>query len=80
MKYIYIALLSLFIIGCSNNSESLNQLEELSDSELIELIKSADEKQEVLINEIPDISQSFISENFQFCNRSIDFSCSKSRL
>jgi|TARA_B110000259_G_scaffold78135_1_gene91600 hypothetical protein len=66
MKYIYIALLSLFIIGCSNNSESLNQLEELSDSELIELIKSADEKQEVLINEIPDISQSFISENFNF--------------
>ena len=66
MKYIYIALLSLFIIGCSNNSESLNQLEELSDSELIELIKSADEKQEVLINEMPDISQSFISETFNF--------------
>ena len=66
MKYIYIVLLSLFIIGCSNNSESLNQLEELSDSELIELIKSADEKQEVLINEMPDISQSFISETFNF--------------
>ena len=66
MKYIYIALLSLFIIGCSNNSESLNQLEELSDSELIELIKSADEKHEVSINEMPDISQSFISETFNF--------------
>ena len=66
MKHIYILLLSLFIIGCSNNSESIDQFEEMSDSELIELIKSADNKQEVSINEIPDISQSFISETFNF--------------
>ncbi|MDC0623491.1 hypothetical protein OAO94_06820, partial [Flavobacteriaceae bacterium] len=64
MKYIYTLLLSLFIISCSNNSESFDQFDELSDSELIELIKSANDKQEVSINEIPNISQSFISETF----------------
>jgi hypothetical protein len=64
MKYIYTLLLSLFIISCSNNSESLDQFNELSDSELIELIKSANDKQEVSINEMPNISQSFISETF----------------
>ena len=64
MKYIYTLLLSLFIISCSNNSESLDQFDELSDSELIELIKSANDKQEVSINGMPNISQSFISETF----------------
>jgi hypothetical protein len=58
--------LSFFIISCSNNSEPLDQFTELSDSELIELIKSADDKQEVSINEMPNISQSFLSETFNF--------------
>ena len=66
MKHIYILLLSFFIISCSNNSEPLDQFTELSDSELIELIKSADDKQEVSINEMPNISQSFLSETFNF--------------
>jgi|TARA_B110000285_G_C15117247_1_gene614855 hypothetical protein len=44
----------------------LDQFTELSDSELIELIKSADDKQEVSINEMPNISQSFLSETFNF--------------
>ncbi|MGY8919387.1 MAG: hypothetical protein ACKVJ4_03375 [Flavobacteriales bacterium] len=66
MKHIYILLLSFFIFSCSNNSELLDQFTELSDSELIELIKSADDKQEVSINEMPNISQSFLSETFNF--------------
>ena len=66
MKYIYTLLLSFFIIGCSNNSEPIDQFAELSDLELIELIKSAEDKQEISINEMPDISQSFISETFNF--------------
>ena len=66
MKYIYTLLLSFFIIGCSNNSEPLDQLAELSDSELIVLIKSAEDKEERSINEMPEISQSFISETFNF--------------
>ena len=66
MKYIYTLLLSFLFIGCSDNSEPLDQFAELSDSELIELIKSAEDKQEISINEMPDISQSFISETFNF--------------
>lgn len=66
MKYIYTLLLSFFIIGCSNNSEPIDQFAELSDLELIELIKSAEDKQEISINDLPDISQSFISETFNF--------------
>ncbi len=66
MKYIYTLLLSFFIIGCSNNSEPIDQFAELSDLELIELIKSAEDKQEISINDMPDISQSFISETFNF--------------
>ena len=66
MKYIYILFLSFLFIGCSDNSEPLDQFAELSDLELIELIKSADNKQEVSINEMPNISQSFIAETFNF--------------
>ncbi|MBC8399405.1 MAG: hypothetical protein H8E16_20225 [Flavobacteriales bacterium] len=66
MKYIYTLLLSFLFIGCSDNSEPLDQFAELSDSELIELIKSAEDKQEISINDMPDISQSFISETFNF--------------
>ena len=66
MKYIYTLLLSFLFIGCSDNSEPLDQFAELSDSELIELIKSAADKQEISITEMPDVSQSFISETFNF--------------
>ncbi|MDB3938179.1 hypothetical protein N9373_05590, partial [Flavobacteriaceae bacterium] len=66
MKHIYILLLSFLFIGCSDNSEPLDQFAELSDSELIELIKSAADKQEISITEMPDVSQSFISETFNF--------------
>lgn len=66
MRHIYTLLLSFFIIGCSNNSEPIDQFDELSDSELIELIKSAEDKEERSINEMPQISQSFISETFNF--------------
>ncbi|MDB2321707.1 hypothetical protein N9V34_02175, partial [Flavobacteriaceae bacterium] len=66
MKHIYILLLSFLFIGCSDNSEPLDQFAELSDSELIELIKSAADKQEVSINDMPNISQSFIAETFNF--------------
>jgi len=66
MKHIYILLLSFLFIGCSDNSEPLDQFTELSDLELIELIKSAADKQEVSINDMPNISQSFISETFNF--------------
>lgn len=66
MKYIYTLLLSFFIIGCSNNSEPIDQFAELSDLELIELIKSAEDKQEISINDLPDISQYSYLMNLHF--------------
>jgi len=66
MKYIHFLLLTFLFIGCSENSEPLDQFAELSHLELIELIKAADNKQELSINEIPNISQSFITETFNF--------------
>ena len=66
MKYIYITLLSFIIISCSDNSESLDELQDLTDSQLIELIKADNNKQEVLLSEMPIISQSIISETFNY--------------
>ena len=66
MKYIYITLLSFIIISCSDNSESIDELQDLTDSQLIELIKSDNNKQEVLLSEMPNISQSIISETFNY--------------
>ena len=54
-------------LGSSRSSEkrlTTNSLDIVT--YVIELIKSADEKHEVSINEMPDISQSFISETFNF--------------
>ena len=68
MKYFYITLLSIFIISCSDNSESTDQLQDLTDSQLIELIKADNNKQEVLLSEMPNISQSIISETFNYAN------------
>ena len=66
MKYFYITLLSIFIISCSDNSESTDQLQDLTDSQLIELIKADNNKQEVSLSEMPNISQSIISETFNY--------------
>jgi len=66
MKYFYIILLSFFIISCSDNNESIDQLQDLTDSQLIELIKADNNKQEVLLSEMPNISQSIISETFNY--------------
>ena len=66
MKYFYITLLSFFIISCSDNNESIDQLQDLTDSQLIELIKADNNKQEVLLSEMPIISQSIISETFNY--------------
>ena len=66
MKYIYITLLSFIIISCSDNSESIDELQDLTDSQLIELIKADNNKQEVLLSEMPIISQSIISETFNY--------------
>ena len=66
MKYIYITLLSFIIISCSDNSESIDELQDLTDSQLIELIKADNNKQEVLLSDMPVISQSIISETFNY--------------
>ena len=66
MKYIYITLLSFIIISCSDNSESIDELQDLTDSQLIELIKADNNKQEVSLSEMPNISQSIISETFNY--------------
>ena len=66
MKYFYITLLSFFIISCSDNNESIDQFQDLTDSQLIELIKADNNKQEVSLSEMPNISQSIISETFNY--------------
>ena len=66
MKNLYLVFLSIFIFTCSDNSDSINQSQELSDYELIQLIKAADDKQEISLSEIPDLSQTTISETFEF--------------
>jgi hypothetical protein len=66
MKYIYITLLSFIIISCSDTSESIDELQDLTDSQLIELIKVDNNKQEVLLSEMPIISQSILSETFNY--------------
>ena len=66
MKYIYITLLSFIIISCSDNNESIDQFQDLTDSQLIELIKADNNKQEVSLSEMPNISQSIISETFNY--------------
>ena len=59
-KYIYLFLLSVFVISCTDSN--INQpVDNLSISEHIDLIKSHEDKVEISFEELPEISKSYIN-------------------
>ena len=52
--------MALFIFSCSD-SETENNIQNLTDSEHIELIKNHDNKVEISFEELPEVSQSYIN-------------------
>ena len=59
-KYIYLFLLSLFVIACSDSNTN-QPIDNLSISEHIDLIKSHENKIEISFEELPEISKSYIN-------------------
>jgi PBP1b-binding outer membrane lipoprotein LpoB len=51
-KYIYLLLLSIFVVSCSN-SDSNQPIEDISSAEHIELIKNHTGKIEISFEELP---------------------------
>ena len=59
-KYVYFLLLSAVVYACSD-SENENNIQDLTVSEHIELIKNHDNKIEISFDDLPDVSQSYIN-------------------
>jgi len=59
-KYIYLLLLSIFVVSCSN-SDSNQPIEDISSAEHIELIKNHNGKIEISFEELPEVSKNYIN-------------------
>ena len=59
-KYIYLLLLSFFVVSCSN-SDSNQPTENMSSAEHIQLIKNHDGKIEISFEELPEVSKNYIN-------------------
>ena len=59
-KYIYFLLLTVIVYACSD-SENENNIQDLTVSEHIELIKNHDNKIEISFDDLPEVSQSYIN-------------------
>ena len=59
-KYIYLLLLSFFVVSCSN-SDSNQPNENMSSAEHIELIKNHNGKIEISFEELPEVSKNYIN-------------------
>ena len=59
-NHVYFLLITLFIFSCSD-SETENNIQNLTASEHIELIKNHDNKIEINFEELPEVSQSYIN-------------------
>ncbi len=59
-KYIYLLLLSFFVVSCSN-SDSNQPTENMSSVEHIQLIKNHDGKIEISFEELPEVSKNYIN-------------------
>ena len=59
-KYNYFLLLTLFIFACSD-SETENNIQDLSIAEHIQLIKNYEDKIEISFDDLPEVSQSYIN-------------------
>ena len=59
-NHVYFLLIALFIFSCSD-SENENNIQDLTVSEHIELIKNHDNKIEINFEELPEVSQNYIN-------------------
>jgi len=59
-KYIYLILLSIFVVSCSD-SDSNQPIEDISSAEHIELIKNHNGKIEISFEELPEVSKNYIN-------------------
>ena len=59
-NYLHFLLIALFIFSCSD-SETENNIQNLTDSEHIELIKNHNDKVEINFEDLPEVSQSYIN-------------------
>ena len=59
-NHVYFLLIALFLFSCSD-SETENNIQNLTVSEHIELIKNHDNKIEINFEELPEVSQSYIN-------------------
>ena len=59
-NHVYFLFITLFIFSCSD-SETENNIQNLTASEQIELIKNHDNKIEINFEELPEVSQSYIN-------------------
>ena len=59
-NHVYFLLIALFIFSCSD-SETENNIQNLTDSEHIELIKNHNDKVEINFEDLPEVSQSYIN-------------------
>ena len=59
-NYVHFLLIALFIFSCSD-SETENNIQNLTDSEHIELIKNHNDKVEINFEDLPEVSQSYIN-------------------
>jgi len=59
-NYVHFLLIALFIFSCSD-SETENNIQNLTDSEYIELIKNHNDKVEINFEDLPEVSQSYIN-------------------
>ncbi len=59
-NYVHFLLIALFIFSCSD-SETENNIQNLTDSEHIELIKNHNDKVEINFENLPEVSQSYIN-------------------
>ena len=59
-KITYLFLLIFFVFACTE-SDTENNIQNLTDSEHIELIKNHNDKVEINFEELPEVSQSYIN-------------------
>ena len=59
-NYLHFLLIALFVFSCSD-SETENNIQNLNDSEHIELIKNHNDKVEINFEDLPEVSQSYIN-------------------
>lgn len=59
-NYVHFLLIALFIFSCSD-SETENNIQNLTDSEHIELIKNHNDKVEINFEDLPEVSQTYIN-------------------